>query len=307
MRMGRGVSLLVALLITAVTSASRAETPGFAFLEVPVGARGASMGGAYTSVTTGPDAAFWIPAALTGVSGLQVSATHVEFLGNLRHEQFALASRKFGGVLAGAVRGMYSEAIDQRDDLGNLTGTFGSHDLEFRLAYGHRVTDELSLGGSAQVLRERLEDESATTYAFGMSSVYEPRRLGGLRLAAIVDQLGPAAHYTIGGTPGDDVTLPAALQVGASYARTAGAGLTWRGALESRMVRGRTGVAMLGGEITHAPSGMSLRAGWRVSDAQSPVAFGAGFARSALSVDYAFVPFSDELGDTHRFSLGARF
>jgi hypothetical protein len=304
--MRRAVPTLVALLIAAA-STSRAATPGFAFLEVPAGARGASMGGAYASVTNGPDAAFWNPAALVGVEGLQASATHIEFLGHLRHEQFVLASRHFGGVLAGSVRAMYTEPIDQRDDLGNLTGTFGSHDLEFRLAYGHHVMGGLSLGGSAQVLRERLDTESATTYAFGLGGTFEPRRIAGLRLAVTADQLGPAAHYSIGDTRGDAVTLPAAVQVGASYSRAAAAGLTWRGALETRMTSGRAGVAVVGGELAHAASGMSLRAGWRVNDQQSALAFGAGYARAALSVDYAFVPFRDDLGDTHRFSLGARF
>src|SRR6185436_5586478 len=56
-RVAAALSLLLAL-------PALAAQPGFAFLEVPAGARAAALGGAYASVATGAEAAFWNPAGL---------------------------------------------------------------------------------------------------------------------------------------------------------------------------------------------------------------------------------------------------
>jgi hypothetical protein len=80
-----------------------------------------------------------------------------------------------------------------------------------------------------------------------------------------------------------------------------------RGAVEARFTRGRAGVGMVGAEIGAPAAGASLRLGLRVNDSASSFSAGAGYAMRALRLDYAFVPFSDDLGDTHRFSLSARF
>jgi hypothetical protein len=299
--------LLPVLVLATLAAPAVAGPPGFAFLEVPAGARAASLGGAYTSLASGAEAAFWNPAALDGVRGLQLTGTHVEFLERLRHEQVAVAGRVLGGGLAASMRAMYSEPIEERDDLGNQIGTFGSHDLEFRLGWGTRMAGGLSLGGSAQVVRERLAEASATTYAFGAGAVWAPESSGGLRLSLVADQLGPPGHYLLDGVRGEPVPLPASLQGGASYGLPVGSGLTLRGALESRLTRGRSGVAMLGAELAQGVSGAAVRVGARVNDDQSSMAFGAGYAFPSLRVDYAFVPFRLDLGDTHRLSLGAQF
>src|SRR5205823_8291808 len=95
-------ALLVALGCRAVpASASQA---GFAFLEVPAGARAAALGGAYSSVAKGAEAAFWHPAGLAEFDGSQFAATHTETYTHLRHDQVALAGRMFGGGIAGSLR-----------------------------------------------------------------------------------------------------------------------------------------------------------------------------------------------------------
>jgi pimeloyl-ACP methyl ester carboxylesterase len=48
---------------------------------------------------------------------------------------------------AASLRALYSEPIEERDDVGNLIGSFGAHDLEFGLGYGRSVAPGLSLGG----------------------------------------------------------------------------------------------------------------------------------------------------------------
>ena len=74
-RQPRAPWLLLALSALLATPAA-ADPPGFAFLEVPGGARAAALGGAYASLARGAEAAFWNPAGLGQFEGSQFTATH---------------------------------------------------------------------------------------------------------------------------------------------------------------------------------------------------------------------------------------
>jgi hypothetical protein len=283
-----------------------ADPAGFAFLEVPSGARASALAGAYTSLAQGAEAVFWNPAGLQGTRGVELVATHVELFQGMRDDQFVVAGRQFGGGLAASVRAQYTEAIPERDALGNLIGTFGAHDLEFAVGYGRPIAAGFTLGINAKYIRERIANASAATYAFDIGAGWEPGPAG-LKLGLAAQNLGPSAAYTIDGTRGAPVPLPAAFQPGVSYAVALGPTLALGGALEGRFTRGRTGVGLVGAELTAPGAGAALRLGWRANDTASSLGVGAGYTLTSVRLDYAFVPFNDDLGDTHRFSLAARF
>lgn len=303
--MTRSLPAALALLVLLAVPALAAP-PGFAFLEVPAGARASAMGGAYMAVADGVDAAYWNPAGLEGVQGLQLSATHYEYFANLRHEQFALAGRMFGGGIAGSVRAMYTEPIEERDALGNLVGTFGAHDLEFQLGYGRRLSEAVSYGFAAQMVRERIASESAMTWGVSAGMGWEPARIKDLKFSVAAQHAGPAAHYEFDGQQGSPVELPAALHGGVAWHRTLGGGLALTPALDVRATRGRSAVVALGGELD-SESGLALRLGVRQGDDIADVAAGAGWRYHQYRVDYAWVPSKLDLEDTHRFSFSAQF
>jgi hypothetical protein len=300
-------SAVAALLFAVLASAQANATPsGFAFLEVPAGARASALGGAFVAMGEGVEATFWNPAGLAAVGRIQMTGSHYEFFQHLRHEQFAVAGRWLGGGLAGSIRALYSEPIEARDELGNVTGTFGGDDLEFGLAYGHALGAGARAGVSAQLVHERLADLSTSTYAFGAGATWEPVGLPALRLGLALDHLGPDATYTFDDGPGQPLPLPTALQAGASYHWGLGGAMSLGTGIETRMTRGRSMVALMGGELTH-PTGAALRIGVRINDDASSLSMGAGYALAALRLDYAFVPYRLDLGDTHRVSFTARF
>jgi hypothetical protein len=217
-----------------------------------------------------------------------------------------VAGEVYGGGLSGSVRALYSEPIPERDGLGNLIGTFGSHDLELGVGYGYRLGGGFDVGVTTQLIRERIANTSATTYAFNAGMTWEPPPFDGVRFSGSVHNLGPATHYVFDGFEGAPVDLPFAVQSGFSYTRAFGSNWTARGALEGRLTRGRAGLGLIGGEISTL-AGMALRAGYRANDDAQGFSFGAGYALDALSLDYAFIPLNFELGDSHRFSFSAQF
>jgi len=289
-----------------LTATAHAAPPGFAFLEIPAGVRAAALGGAYSALAEGTEAIFWNPAGLGAARGLQIVGGHVEWIESLRHDHFAVGGQAFGGGIAASVRALYSEPIEERDDLGNLVGSFGAHDLEFGLAYGRGVGGGLAVGGTAQLIRERIANLSAQTYAFGLGATWEPEAAPGVRFSAGAQNLGPPAAYTIDGVEGRPVGLPAAFATGVSYGAGIGARWRLRGAVESRLVRGRNAVAAVATELADAGGG-ALRAGMRFNDSSSILSFGAGYAWPSLRLDYAFVPLRYDAGDTHRFGFSAQF
>ena len=299
-------ALLTLAVLSAAARPAAAVSPGFAFLKIPAGARASAMGGAYASIARGADAALWNPAGLSVTPRFQVSANHAEMDQQLHYDAVAMGGRLWGGGYGLSMRALYSEAIDARDELGNLTGSFGSHDLEFALSYGHSVGGGLAFGGSTQIVRERIADVAAQTYGFNLGATLDPAPISGLRLSLGVHNVGPAARYTFDGIEGEDVGLPTGLHSGASLTRLVGNGLTLRGAVEGRFLSGRAGTGAVGAEITNL-GGAALRAGWRINDASADLTLGAGFATKGLSFDYAFLPLDLNLGESHRFSIGREF
>jgi hypothetical protein len=284
-----------------------ADPPGFAFLEVPAGARASAMAGAYMSVGEGASAAWWDPAGLATVQRVEIAGSHYEFLQHLRHDQFVMAGPLWGGGTALSLRAMYSEPIVSRDELGNETGSFGSNDLEFMLAHGSSWGGGWRGGGSFQILHERIDFSSTTTWAVNGGLTYDPPARKAMRLALAVQNLGPAGKYGLDdGVKGEPVALPLALQGGGSYRWGLGGGWRLVGALEGRATRGRNAVGLLGAELG-AGHGAAIRAGWRVNDPTLSWTMGVGWTVGGLTLDYAFVPFKLDLGDTHRLSFEARF
>ncbi len=294
-----------AVLLAACAGAAFAAPPGFAFLEVPAGARAAALGGAYVSLADGAEGAFWNPAGLAGVAGTQVTGSHEEAFQGLKHDQFAVAGQLFGGGLAASMRAMYSQPIDERDELGNLIGSFGSHDLEFQLGYGWKA-GTTRFGLAAQAVRERIANESATTFSGSAGAQWAPAASPNLRFGVAAEHLGPAARYTFDGAKGEPVSLPAALQAGGSWRHDLHGGMHLTAALDARATRGRQAVVALGSELA-LDAGAALRLGARPGDDVSPWGAGVGWQHGTFRVDYAWVPSRLDLGDTHRFSFGAQF
>jgi hypothetical protein len=294
-----------AIIAVATALPAFAAPPGFAFLEIPVGGRAPAMGGAYASIANGAEAMFANAGAIAPASGIEIAAGHAEMIQKLRHDWFAISGRAWGGGLGASFRALYSEPIEERDDVGNLIGSFGAHDLEFAVGYSRPGPGDTKLGMTAQVIRERIANEAAMTYGFGFGASWEPTD-SPWRAGITAQNLGPAAHYTIEGISGEGIGLPAAMQAGVSYAIPFSDRLTTRAALETRMTSGRSGIGIAGVEVTGF-SGAALRAGYRFNDDASGFSAGAGYTTGRLRLDYAWVPFKLDLGDTHRFAFTAGF
>ena len=299
------ISFAVSLaLIGTVVAPPRAQAAtgqaGFAFLKLGIGARPMGMGSAYVALADDPTAVYWNPAGLAGAEGAQVAIMHNEWIQDFRQE-FAAVSRSFSsGTAALGISGFYTSEFEKRDDVGNLIGHFGFNDFAFTGAYGHRLTQNAAGGVAVKLIREMIDQETATAVAFDLGGRY---RVGasGLTVAAAVQNLGGDAKFI-----SETFPLPMTIRGGAALSRAIPS-LQGKGTLsaELRKSRGDDSRFHVGGELV-VKEYVALRAGAKFGYDSESLSFGLGLIRSRFHFDYALVPLSSNLGTSHFISLTAR-
>src|SRR5947208_3663814 len=135
----RGVLALLALFAlasqTRVWAAAGSESASF--LDIPVGARPAALGGAYGPLATDAYAPIYNPGGLGFADGTQVAGQHLAYLESIHYEHLAfLYPLKPGSVLAVSGQYLGSGDITERELDGSSRGTFSSHYGAYSLAYG---------------------------------------------------------------------------------------------------------------------------------------------------------------------------
>ncbi len=306
-----GLILLLAFVVAAPAQAG--TTTGFGFLTLPAGARAAAMGGAFTALADDPTAAFWNPAGIAaitalgaGTSEIAVQGVHHESIQDFRQDLVAATWRRAGDGLSLAFNSHYTGGIDWTDGIGNPLGTFGVSDFAILGGYATTIASGVRVGGTLGYLTEEIAGTSASALTFSLGGLWAPSAGSGLVLGAAVRNLGGSPRYvTADGTEGEAVEQPLTLAGGASYT-AGGTGLRWLATGEVSKVEGDDIEARAGLEVRPA-SMLALRAGWMFGQDAADLTAGAGVGIGNVAFDYAFVPYHDDLGSSHRAGLSARF
>lgn len=302
------LALAAALLIgPALPGPARAEDPGLtvlSFLKLGVGARATGMGEAYVSVVDDASATYWNPAGLLRIEHNDVMGAHHEWIQDLRHEFVSFGARRGKHGFGVSFIGLYTDDIESRDETGAFAGHFGFSNSSFSGSYAYQVTTSLGLGGSIRYVRESLVgtiegDFALSGLALDFGGTWTTP-LEGVTAAATLRNLGGTLSYDFEGA--QEFDLPTALQVGASYHRTnlQGGGLT----VAADFLGGRGDDASFRFGAEYAYKGVFLLgAGVKTGLDNEDVSFGAGLQKK-LRVHYAFTPISNDLGSSHRITLG---
>jgi hypothetical protein len=312
-----GLGLAILGLLASAAPSARADASGFPFLRLPVSTRSAGMGETGVSFLAGASAFYANPAGIAAADGNasskakwgaggEASLVHHEALGSLRQDAVVVALDKRAAGLALSFNTFYSEAIDETDPVGTVTGVFGLVSYDAELAYARRLAGGWRLGVSGGYVRERIAGSSAATWTVGAGALWQVPSLPGLALGAAVAELGGSAAFSnIDGAPGESVSLPATYRAGASYGRPLGARGAWLLAADVRKARDEDLTEHAGVEIKW--SAISLRAGTRLGTDVGHFTAGAGIESGRFRFDYAFLPTGEVLGASHRAELGVRF
>ncbi len=294
------IVLLFVILLPAVMFAA-GET-GLAALKIGISARASGMGEAFTATADDASGLFWNPAGTAWVTKRQASFTYNQWLQDISHNSagivFPSSKGVIGlGIMLNSVDDFERRIIASEEPL----GTFSIQDVSFSLSYAKMMGSKLSLGVRTAFLYEKIYTESSSGFAFDLGARYSLIS-DKLFAAAALQNLGSMSEMVI-----ESVELPKVLRAGLAYHFPMFPG-------SQALIAALDYVQYLEGD-SHIHAGLeynpvsviTLRTGFQTGYEEKSISAGFGLDFGFIVIDYAYVPYENDLGNAQRFSLAARF
>jgi hypothetical protein len=304
---------------------SRVGTVGAQFLKIGMGARYVAMGEASIACVNDAYAMYWNPAALTEITGSNLSLTNVDWILDvqLNHASFGKSLDPYSAfgvsITALTMGNMEITTVEEPEGTGE---TFTSSSYALTLGYARRLTDRFSAGVSGKYIWEGISEERASGFAFDFGTLFYTG-FRSLRIGMNISNLGPELklegpeldtyHNPQPGNPNyDDVQaklavdpydLPLTFRVDSPESR-------FTVTAEAKHPSDNVQQASLGGEYQWKEM-FSLRGGYKLNYEEEGLTLGGGVKvnvgkNTEMDISYAWADFS-HLSSVHRFSLGFDF
>lgn len=332
-RLGLGLAVLLA----ALPASGQSGTAAAEFLNVPVGARATSMGGAFGATASDGTALYWNPAGLGTLDGPTATFEYAQwYVGSDFNFASVASPTSFGTVAVGITAVTYPEMDVIREDVNNQqpTGeTFSAGSYAVSLAYARTLTDRFTMGGTVKVVREQIANSAATGVAFDVGTLFRTP-FQGVRLGASIANFGskmtidgadlnipfdplPGQNGNNNAVPGriqtDAFDLPLTMRVGLATELYERAGTRLTVAVDALSPSTAGQHVNLGAELGLLGGLVQLRGGYQelfMDESNRSFTAGAGiryaFGALDLSVDYAYEA-SDYFDGVNRLAVGLRF
>jgi len=270
---------------------------GVALLKNEHGARSAGMGGTMFSLGKDPNVVVLNPALAVGFEKFSASFGHTEFWENIRLESGFVAADLTSKLSfhSGIRYATVGELEGRTFPTTNPQSVFEAHDISFKGGIAYQISPKVDVGLAAGWIIEKIGGYrgSAFNVDFGTTVHLQPN----LDLGASVTNLGSNFKLEQAGIPGsDDISLPTAYRVGGAYKYQ-----RYLGAVEFVYLDDEAHVHL--GAEAKLNEIFSLRSGYMINYSAKNFTAGASFTRRNITVDYAFIPFSQNLGTSHLFNL----
>lgn len=299
----KGVLSLLCVLLLFFPNSSRAHTnsgtSSLAFLKFGVGARPVAMGEAFVGLSDDVSTLYWNPAGLRKLEGMEVSFTHNRWFQDVSY-QFLGVGRSFASHSLGV-----SLALNTVGDIlyyedrptAKPLGTFSSHGFFLGLTYARTAREGLDLGITLRWVYEKIYSHTANGWAIDLGGRY--RFTDWMSLGATFQNFGPKLKFISQTFP-----LPTTLRAGISLSLPQ----IPTSLFTLDLVKPRdSGLALhLGAEHTLLGT-LSLRGGYQTGYDEKSFSTGFGIKYRNYGIDYAWVPYGSDLGNTHRFSFNLGF
>ncbi len=191
---------------TFAQSVSKTGTTAAPFLNIPVGARAAGLGGAVVSSVNDASAMALNPAAIANMNKFEFMVDHAQWFADLRHSYLGViipagTIGTFGiNITALTMDDMIETTYDMPDGTGRM---FGAYMYAAGFSYGRQLLDVFSLGVNVKYVNETIWNTSATGLAFDIGTLYQTP-LDGLVFGVSMTNFGSKMRML-----GDDLLIEA--------------------------------------------------------------------------------------------------
>ena len=288
--------------------ADKSGSVAFKFLNLHYDARGAALGG-LVAQAAGAEALYWNPAGLAKAGGLGFNAGMTQWLVETSYMNAGVVMPMAGGVL-----GVGFVSVDYGDFMKagwqEVSGsyvfkpnieTFTASDNALQVSYGRFLSDKFSIGGSAKMVSESIDDASLSGLAFDVGTQFNTGYKN-LQLGAVISNFGPTIDPVEENTE-SSLAPPMTFSFGAvgqafgddSMGLVAGINVVKLSDMAQRIA--------VNGEMTVAGM-IKIRGSYTLGDLiQDALSFGAGINMAGISVNVAMTQMV-AFDPVMRFSLG---
>jgi hypothetical protein len=267
------------------------DISGFSTLLVSPSARQAAMGEGYGSAAGDLFSLYSNPAGILNVPYFIAGAAHNQWISDYRSEFVGLVYHPTNFALGFSINyGAVGDIERRSGSSDDPEGYFDLNDLVAGVTLAHLVGGNIMLGLTSKIVYEKIDFYSATGFAFDFGLQYHP--MPELVMGVSFANLGTSMTLV-----DKEYDLPKLLRAGGSCR------------ISDLMVAADVVYPTdddphfhLGGEYV-LNSIFYLRGGFQSGYDEKALAFGLGFVQRGFNIDYAYVPFKSDLGDTHRVSL----
>lgn len=310
--------LILSLMVLSFQSIILAEgdddkvgSTAFKFLNIKTDAYTASMGGSAAQIS-GAGAVFSNPSGLASSTGMNFTGGMVQWLVDTKIMNFSFAMPMMGGVV-----GLSLVNVDYGDMMKSgwgetngqfvfqpSQGSFTASDVALGASFAKNLSEKFSLGMTAKMISESIEDESFSGFSFDIGTQFNTGYKG-IMMGAVISNFGPDVNsiskgeYTYSDHP--SMSLPMTFNFGivgnVFSGFDAGLNVMKYADMEQEFV--------FNGEYTVADMA-ALRFSYNMNNPQEPLSFGLGLGVAGVSVDVAITT-TQHFDNVMRFGIGYDF
>ncbi|MDT3697194.1 MAG: PorV/PorQ family protein [Ignavibacterium sp.] len=294
--------LLIFLFSAAFIIPQSAGSTGLSFLKYGFGARNIAMGDAGTALSNDITSLFYNPAKLAFTNESEVLFMHNEWIQDVKSEVIGAKTTIFGLPFALGFNVTSVDGIEYREVPGEPITTFDANYFYGSLSTGFFVTDEITMGVTLKYLYEGMLNDEATGFGFDFGINYL-LPIKGLTPSIVVKNIGSMSKLR-----NESTKLPTEIRTGLAYTHSLeDLKIDFTGGIEfQKYLDTEDNHFNFGGEVLYNKL-IAIRAGYQSGFESRGLTTGIGLMWGSLKFDYAFLPFSLEMGSANLFSLQFKF